>query len=111
MSKSIRLQDAAAEKFSDTITTYRLLTEKLGTANGFSAGVTVFSSGEYNAPGIHKDQEGFFVLEGKGYALVNGEEIRLEEGTAFYVGKGVAHSIKRDEKVKYVKVFWFHGAP
>lgn len=110
MSKSIRLQDATPEKFSDTITTYRLLTEKLGTTNGFSAGVTIFSSDEYNAPGTHKDQEGFFVLEGRGYALVGGEEIRLEEGTAFYVGKGITHSIKKDKNVKEIKVVWFHGA-
>lgn len=110
MVKSVRFQDIVAEKSSDTITTYRLLTEKNGTTNGFCAGITVYSSDLYNMPGVHEDQEGFYVLEGSGYALVNEEEIRLEEGTSLYVGKGISHSIKRDENVKYVKVLWFHGA-
>ncbi len=91
-------------------TTYYLLTEANGCVAGFRSGITLFNSTEYPAPGKHEDQEGFVVMEGRGWARIGSEEYRLEPDVCFVAPAGVTHSIKRDPDVEYVKVCWFHGA-
>ena len=54
--------------------------------------------------------KGFFVLDGKGYALINGEEIPLLPGTAFMVPAHTDHVIRRDPSCDCCKVLWFHAA-
>ena len=56
-------------------TGHTLLDEKQGCVNGCRMGVSLYRSTEYHMPQKHDDQEGFFVLDGKGYALVGDEEI------------------------------------
>ena len=76
---------------------------------GFCLGVSEYDCGEYPEPGVHEDQEGFYVISGQGMARVGDEEIELKPGTVFLAGKGVPHAIKRTGDAP-VKVIWAHGA-
>ena len=58
-------------------TGHTLLDENQGCVKGCRMGVSLYRNTEYHMPQKHDDQEGFFVLDGKGYALINGEEIPL----------------------------------
>lgn len=60
--------------------------------------------------GAHDDQEGFFVLEGRGRAMVGDDEIVLEPGVCFVVPAGVKHCMKCEQNSGFCKVFWFHAA-
>lgn len=52
--------------------THRFLTEKNGCTNGCASGTTIYASTEFSdKPGVHNDQEGFYVLEGEGYAKLD----------------------------------------
>lgn len=110
MSRVVYLQDIPGQAFSDTIRTYRLLDEKNGCVAGCSAGVTVFTSEQYNNPGIHADQEGYFVLEGAGWARIGAKEFNIEPGAAFLVPAGTAHSFRKEASSAFLKLFWFHAA-
>lgn len=81
-----------------------------GAIKGFCSGITYYVSDEYGKPGVHEDQEGFYILEGTGTAKVGDEEFAISPGSSFIAAKGVPHTIKRDTKTKHVKVLWFHGA-
>ena len=49
--------------------THRFLTAENGCTNGCASGTTIYASNEFSdKPGVHNDQEGFYVLEGEGYA-------------------------------------------
>ncbi len=89
---------------------YPMLNESHGCVNGFTSGITCYTMADYLTPGVHDDQEGFVVLEGRGWARVGAEEYRVEPGVCFIAPAGVAHAIKRDPDVDCVKVCWFHGA-
>ena len=89
---------------------YLLLGEYEGCVNGCCLGVSVYTDTEYGKSASHEDQEGFFVLEGNGKALINGEEIELEPGMSFIVPAGVEHVMKAAEKGKVCKILWFHAA-
>ena len=89
---------------------YTLLDENQGCVNGCRMGISFYSMDEYGKATAHDDQEGFFVLEGQGRALIDGEEIIMEPGMAFMVPAGVTHVMKREPGYKYCKVLWFHGA-
>ena len=91
-------------------TRHTLLDEKQGCVNGCRMGVSLYRSTEYHMPQKHDDQEGFFVLDGKGYALVGDEEIPLLRGTAFMVPAHTDHVIRRDPSCDCCKVLWFHAA-
>jgi mannose-6-phosphate isomerase-like protein (cupin superfamily) len=96
---------SAKENFS-----YPMLDESNGCVAGFKAGISVVTALEYSTPGVHQDQEGFVVLEGRGWAKIGAEECALEPEMCFIAPAGVPHSIKRDPGSAYVKVCWFHGA-
>jgi mannose-6-phosphate isomerase-like protein (cupin superfamily) len=81
-----------------------------GAANGFCMGISIYFSNEYGIPGIHADQEGFFVLEGEGYAQVGGEEFEIAPGTAFIAKAEEPHSVKKKNNSVPVKLLWVHGA-
>lgn len=93
-------------------TGYELIGEKDGCVNGCRCGVSVYTRVEYDLEraGAHEDQEGFFVLEGHGRAMVGDDEIILEPGVCFVVPAGVKHCMKRDADSESCKVFWFHAA-
>lgn len=81
-----------------------------GAECGYCMGITYYDGEDYLAPGIHDDQEGFYVLEGTGTADLGGTEFQIRPGSAFLAAKGVPHRIKRDHASGPVKVLWTHGA-
>jgi mannose-6-phosphate isomerase-like protein (cupin superfamily) len=90
--------------------TYRFLTEENGCVNGCASGTTVYADCEFSdRPGVHKDQEGFYVLEGEGYAKLDDLEFPIKAGDSFIALPGVAHTIKTKQGCQPVKVFWFHS--
>lgn len=89
---------------------YLLLGEDEGCVNGCCLGVSIYTDTEYGQSASHEDQEGFFVLEGYGKALINGDEIELEPGMSFIVPAGVEHVMKATDKDKVCKILWFHAA-
>lgn len=90
--------------------TFRMLNERHGCVAGFQSGISVYTTLNYKTPGMHEDQEGFIVLEGRGWAKVGDEEFRLEPEVCFIAPAGTPHCIKRDPESEHVKVCWFHGA-
>lgn len=70
----------------------------------------MYTQEEYKQGNTHEDQEGFYVLEGAGKALVGDNEIMLHPGVCFIVPPGFYHSIKKNAGCKYVKLFFFHAA-
>lgn len=89
----------------------RLLSEANGCTNGCCSGISVYDSEEFNPyPGSHSDQEGFYVLEGKGSVRLDELEFAIEPGDSFVAGPGVKHTIRTDSKDLPVKVFYFHSA-
>ncbi|HIS51359.1 MAG TPA: cupin domain-containing protein [Candidatus Onthomonas avicola] len=79
--------------------------------NGCCMGICLYNAAEFSAPGVHDDQEGFFVLEGSGEAELDGERLPVQAGTALILPPGVRHSFRRHPNVPYLKVLWFHAAP
>ena len=86
-----------------------IIDESNGAVNGFFMGIAYYDLTEYGKPGIHEDQEGFYILEGTGTAKVGEEEFAIEPGTAFIAAKGVPHTVKRGSGSTPIKVFWSHG--
>jgi mannose-6-phosphate isomerase-like protein (cupin superfamily) len=89
---------------------FELLKEENGCVAGCCTGITVFTTAEYPAVGVHEDQEGFIVIEGTGWAKVGDEEFRIEPEMSFLAPAGIRHCIKKDADSVSVKVFWFHAA-
>ena len=87
-----------------------LIGDAQGAECGFCMGISYYDGEEYLAPGVHDDQEGFYVLEGTGTADVGGTEFRIRKGSSFLAGKGVPHRIRRDHTSGPIKVLWTHGA-
>jgi quercetin dioxygenase-like cupin family protein len=88
---------------------YWLLTRD-GCTNGCSMALGCYNATEFVMTSGHKDQEGFYVLEGSGYAKIGDEIIRLTPGTAFLVPPGYDHGVKRDPDCECVKAIFFHAA-
>ena len=65
---------------------------------------------QQDKPGVHNDQEGFYVLEGEGYAKLDDLVFPIKAGDSFVALAGVAHTIRTKEGCQPVKVFWFHSA-
>ncbi len=90
--------------------TYRFLTAENGCVNGCASGTTVYADYEFSdKPGRHADQEGFYVLEGEGYAKLDDLEFPIQAGDSFVALPNVAHTIKTKRGCTPVKVFWFHS--
>lgn len=87
-----------------------LLSAENGCQAGCRTGLLMYTQLEYIQGGVHEDQEGFYVLEGIGKALVGENEFPLFPGTCFIVPPGLYHSIKRDAECDYIKLFFFHAA-
>ena len=98
------------EKQGENQRTYRFLTAENGCVNGFASGITVYAGNEFSDhPGAHDDQEGFYVLEGEGYAKLDDLVFPIKAGDSFVALPGVKHTIRTKEGCKPVKVFWFHS--
>jgi mannose-6-phosphate isomerase-like protein (cupin superfamily) len=90
---------------------YRFLTKENGCSNGCASGTTIYADYEFSKkPGVHADQEGFYVLEGEGYAKLGDLEFPVQAGDSFIALPGVPHTLKTKEGCQPVKVFWFHSA-
>ncbi len=87
-----------------------LLDAENGCRAGCRTGLLMYTQLEYIQGGVHEDQEGFYVLEGTGKALVGESEIPLCPGTCFIVPPGLYHYIKRDAGCSRIKLFFFHAA-
>ena len=60
--------------------TQRFLTAENGCLGGCTSGTTIYAGYEFSAhPGVHEDQEGFYVLEGEGYARLGDLEFPIEQ--------------------------------
>ena len=106
----VRLQDLMDREPNKKKTAYTLLDESMGCVNGCRCGISFYRHDDYHGASAHEDQEGFFVLEGRGYARIDGEEMVMEPGMAFMIPAGVDHEMRRDPEYEYCKVLWFHGA-
>jgi len=90
---------------------YKLLTEANGCVAGCCSGISIYNSTEFNYnAGAHEDQEGFFVLEGEGFAKLDDLVFPITQGDSFIAAAGVKHTIKTSDEYKPVKVFWFHSS-
>ena len=87
-----------------------LLGEAQGAVHGFCIGISSCDLVEYATPGVHDDQEGFYVIEGRGTAQVGDIEFPIRPGSSFIAVKGVPHRMKRDRDSGPLKVLWAHGA-
>ena len=86
-----------------------ILDEKNGCINGCKTGISIYDNTEYKKGGVHEDQEGFYVLEGKGFALFGEEEHEIYPGMTMIAPAGVKHQIKRNEDSEAIKIFYFHA--
>ena len=89
---------------------YVLLDKANGCVSGCRCGVTVCRKTEFGNGGAHEDQEGFFVLSGKGMAKVGDTEFEVHEGVAFIVPAQVNHTLRSVSPKEPLLVFWFHSA-
>lgn len=110
MSCFINIKEVQGKGNENGVIGYRMLTEDQGCIKGCRSGINYIYNEEYLTPGVHEDQEGFLVMEGTGVAKVGEEEFKLEPDMCFIAAKGVAHCMKKDPEVKFLKVFWFHSA-
>ena len=81
-----------------------------GAVKGYKIGLTEYTTEEYLTPGVHDDQEGFYVIEGEGWAKVGEEEFQIRPGSAFIAPQGVPHAVKKNPGSVPVKLVWSHGA-
>lgn len=87
-----------------------LFDEKDGCTNGCRCGISYYVATELTKGAAHEDQEGIYIIEGHGKALIDGQIIDLYPGVAVMIPPGVFHCMVRDEDCEYVKSFWFHSA-
>ena len=61
--------------------------------SGFTLGSIVYAKPHYS--GIHEDHEVIYILEGRGRAKIDGENIDFREGFLLIIPAGTEHSISR----------------
>ncbi len=88
----------------------KIIGEKQGCTGGFCMGISTYKNEEYRNPGVHQDQEGFYVIAGEGLAKAGDEEFAIRPGSLFVALKGVPHQVKAAPGKGPVKVLWVHGA-
>lgn len=114
MKPYVTMEEVISTQGADSRThsrTHRFLTAENGCTNGCASGTTIYASNEFSdKPGVHNDQEGFYVLEGEGYAKLDDLVFPIKAGDSFVALAGVAHTIRTKEGCQPVKVFWFHSA-
>lgn len=86
-----------------------LLIDKNGCRAGCRTGLLYYRQTEYIQGGVHDDQEGFFVLEGNGWAKMGEREFPIAPGSSFIAPAGMWHYIRRNQNCPYVKLFFFHA--
>lgn len=89
---------------------YSLLGPQHGCVHGFKCGITVYYGEDYVVDKGHRDQEGFVIVEGSGWAMVGDEEHHVVPGDCFMAPAGVEHRLRRDSDVPFLKACWYHAA-
>jgi mannose-6-phosphate isomerase-like protein (cupin superfamily) len=70
--------------------------------------LNLFYSAEYPAvPGVHEDNEGFYVISGRGSIKIEEREYELIPGTAILVPAGLHHALRKTGN-EDLKVFIYH---
>jgi len=103
MKLSVSLRDARVEDFPGRRVWTLLDPSNVGSI-GFIMGLITYYSGCVVQPHTHQDQEGLYVLKGKGRATVDGTTVDLEPGVALYIPRGATHSVSNpyDEPLEAV---------
>jgi mannose-6-phosphate isomerase-like protein (cupin superfamily) len=93
------------------VLTHKMLGPDNGCSKGVTCGIAYFDAAEYAASNpVHDDQEGFVCIRGSGWAVVDGEEFRVEPECAWLVRPGQAHGLRRDPaSAGPLVVCWFHA--
>jgi mannose-6-phosphate isomerase-like protein (cupin superfamily) len=61
---------------------------------------------------MHMDTDQFFCFEeGKGKAILDGEEIKLEEGSAIIIPAGTEHNVINTSLKKLLKMYTLYSPP
>lgn len=108
MIRYVKMDDVVGK--GEKKTGYTLLNEENGCVNGCTCGVSLYRAKEYGKVSTHDDQEGFFVLEGRGMIYVDGEELAIEPGMCLMIPAHTEHTVKVAEDCDICKIFWFHAA-
>lgn len=88
-----------------------LLSEGSVGARNFSMGLNITAVGSMIPDHSHdNEEEGMFIISGKGKLIVEGEEQELHPGMAIYVPPGVKHSIVNTGKEE-LKLVWVYAPP
>jgi mannose-6-phosphate isomerase-like protein (cupin superfamily) len=106
----VNTKSKAAVREYLTHKSYDLLLPEHGCRKGCKAGISEHRSLTFPDPLAHEDQEGFYVISGTGWGLIDAEKHRMQPGTALIVPPGVPHAFIRDEGVPFLELFWFHAA-
>ncbi len=103
MKVSVRLDEVNAVDFPGRQLKTLLESSTVGSV-GFTMGVIRYLPGCVVEPHTHDDQEGIYVMKGKGKARIGEEDIDLGPGVAFYIAKGARHSVRNpfDEPLEVV---------
>ena len=100
--------DKKAPKVVPGATNYPIFSNDTAPCPDCNASVNVYHCEEYPPPGIHSDNEGFYVIRGSGMAQVGEEEAAISAGSFFYAPAGVPHTIKKDIEAPELEVILFH---
>jgi len=87
-----------------------LIDDSLGARNDFCMGISEYFAEEFGKMGRHSVQEGFYVIEGNGYAKVADDEFSIKKGDSFLVPAGAEHVLRKNKNSQTLKVLWAHGA-
>jgi len=101
----VRLSESRVEQYPGRTIRTLLDPESTGTS-GLILGVITYLPGCAVEPHSHEDQEGIFVVKGRGMAKIGSEVVDIEAGTAIYIPKGVTHSVTNpaDEPIEAIVV-------
>ncbi len=103
--------DENQPKYKEGHHIHNLLNQWWGTTNGFNSLVGVYTSKDFVITATHTDQQMFYVIEGKGWALVGEKIFPIFPGACWFVPPNKKHGIKCAANCKEVKAFVVHGAP
>ncbi|MBC5580471.1 cupin domain-containing protein [Anaerofilum sp. BX8] len=87
---------------------WEYFSEEESACKGFKAMMNHFYNEEYIVPyGLHEDNEGFYVVSGKGKMIIGSEEYDLAPGVAMLAPAHVPHAIKKTS-CEELEIFLFH---
>ncbi len=88
---------------------FPLLTAEHGCTGGCCTGISYYTALEYTPPAVHEDQEGFYVINGRGTARIAETEFSVEPDMSFIAPAGAVHQFKCDCGEAPLVLFWFHA--